>query len=81
VVELTKKRSQLKQAVVQMVKECCNLVEKTPDKPTKLELIETLRSVTEGKVRYTLFIHNRGIQVDRLMWRTRVRVKFKMAAW
>lgn len=47
---LAKRRSQLKQAVGKMVKECCELVDKTPDKETKLKLIETLRSVTEGKV-------------------------------
>lgn len=47
---LTKRRSQLKQAVAKMVQECCTYVDKTPNKETKLKLIETLRSVTEGKV-------------------------------
>lgn len=43
-------RSQLKQAVVKMVQECYTYVEKTPDKETKIKLIETLRTITEGKI-------------------------------
>ena len=33
-----------------MVEECCKFVDQTPDKETKLKLIDTLRMVTEGKV-------------------------------
>lgn len=47
---LVRRRSQLKQAVSKMIQECCSYVEKTPDKETKLKLIDTLRSVTEGKI-------------------------------
>ncbi|XP_038068360.1 26S proteasome non-ATPase regulatory subunit 12-like isoform X1 [Patiria miniata] len=47
---LTKRRSQLKQAVVKMVQEACSYVEKTPDMETKLKLIDTLRTVTAGKI-------------------------------
>lgn len=47
---LVRRRSQLKQAVVKMIQECYTYVEKTPDKETKLKLIDTLRSVTEGKI-------------------------------
>lgn len=50
IVLLSKRRSQLKQAVTKMVQECCAYVDKMPDKETKLKLIETLRAVTEGKV-------------------------------
>lgn len=50
IVLLSKRRSQLKQAVVKMVQECCTYVDKTPDKETKIKLIETLRSITEGKI-------------------------------
>ena len=50
IVTLTKKRGQLKQAVVKMVQEVYTYVEKTADKPTKLKLIETLRTVTAGKI-------------------------------
>lgn len=47
---LTKRRSQLKQAVVKMIQECVTYVDKTPSKEIKVKLIETLRTVTEGKV-------------------------------
>ncbi|XP_037949394.1 26S proteasome non-ATPase regulatory subunit 12 [Teleopsis dalmanni] len=47
---LVRRRSQLKQAVSKMVQECCTYVDKTPDKETKMKLIDTLRSVTEGKI-------------------------------
>lgn len=47
---LVRRRSQLKQAVSKMIQECCTYVNKTPDKETKLKLIDTLRSVTEGKI-------------------------------
>lgn len=50
IVLLSKRRSQLKQAVVEMVRECCKYVEQTPDLETKIKLIETLRSITEGKI-------------------------------
>jgi predicted nuclease with TOPRIM domain len=51
IVTLSKRRSQLKQAITKMVQEAYELVEKTPDLDTKLKLIETLRNVTTGKVR------------------------------
>lgn len=47
---LTKRRSQLKGAVVKMIQECVTYVDKTPNKEIKVKLIETLRTVTEGKV-------------------------------
>ncbi len=50
IVTLSKRRSQLKQAITKMVQEAYELVEKTPDLDTKLKLIETLRTVTTGKV-------------------------------
>lgn len=40
---LSKRRSQLKQAVTKMVQECCTYVDQTPDKETKIKLIDTLR--------------------------------------
>jgi 26S proteasome regulatory subunit N5 len=48
---LAKRRSQLKQAVSKMVQECCTYVDEAPDKETKVKLIDTLRNVTEGKVK------------------------------
>lgn len=50
IVMLTKRRSQLKQAVTKMVQECCTYVDQTPDKETMVKLIDTLRQVTEGKI-------------------------------
>ncbi|CAH1110000.1 unnamed protein product [Psylliodes chrysocephalus] len=50
IILLTKRRSQLKQAVVKMVQECCTYVDETPDKDAKVKLIDTLRQVTEGKI-------------------------------
>ena len=50
IVMFVKKRSQLKQAVTKMVQESCTYVEKTPDLETKLKLIDTLRTATEGKI-------------------------------
>lgn len=50
IVSLSKRRSQLKQAITKMVQEAYDLVEKTPDLDGKLKLIETLRSVTSGKI-------------------------------
>ena len=52
IVMLTKKRSQLKQAVAKMVQECCKWISEgtLPSKDVELELINTLRTVTEGKI-------------------------------
>lgn len=47
---LVKKRSQSKQAIVKMVQECVTYVDHTPDKETKINFIDTLRTVTEGKI-------------------------------
>lgn len=33
-----------------MVEQCCRFVEQAPDLEIKLKLIDTLRTVTEGKV-------------------------------
>jgi len=50
IIDIVKKRAQLKQAVAKMVTECCTFLDKTPDKPTMLKLIDTLRTVTAGKI-------------------------------
>jgi len=52
IVMLTKRRSQLKQAVAKMVQECCKWVSEgtLPSKEIEVELINTLRTVTEGKI-------------------------------
>ncbi|KAK3585181.1 hypothetical protein CHS0354_001816 [Potamilus streckersoni] len=50
IVALTKKRSQIKQSVTKMIQEACTYVEKTPNIEIKLKLIDTLRTVTAGKI-------------------------------
>ena len=47
---LSKKHGQLKQATTKMVQVVMGFVDETPNKDVKLSVIETLRTVTEGKV-------------------------------
>lgn len=47
---LSKKHSQLKQAITKMVQTVVSFLDDTPDLKTKLSVIETLRTVTEGKI-------------------------------
>ncbi|KAF4124423.1 26S proteasome regulatory subunit N5 [Geosmithia morbida] len=46
----SKKHSQLKQAITKMVQTVIGFLDETPDLKTKLSVIETLRTVTEGKI-------------------------------
>lgn len=50
VILLSKKHGQLKQAITKMVQAVMGFLDDTPDQNTKLQVIETLRTVTEGKV-------------------------------
>merc|ERR1712226_370570 len=52
IILLTKKRSQLKAAVAKMVQQCYAWVKdsKLPSKEIELKLIETLRTITKGKI-------------------------------
>lgn len=47
---LSKRRSQLKQAVTKMVQEACTYIDEIHDLDQKLKLIDTLRTVTAGKI-------------------------------
>ena len=47
---LSKKHGQLKQAVTKMVQVVMGFLDNTPNVEAKLSVIETLRTVTEGKV-------------------------------
>lgn len=47
---LSKRRGQFKQAVTAMIQKCCEFVDAAPDKPTLLKFIDTLRTVTAGKI-------------------------------
>ncbi|KAG9301563.1 hypothetical protein G9A89_003198 [Geosiphon pyriformis] len=50
VILLSKKHGQIKQAITKMVQETMTYLDHTPDLKTKLDLIDTLRTVTEGKI-------------------------------
>jgi 26S proteasome regulatory subunit N5 len=47
---LSKKHGQLKQAITKMVQVVMGFLDDTPNLETKLRIIETLRTVTEGKI-------------------------------
>jgi len=47
---LSKKHGQLKQAITKMVQVVFGFMDETPSTEVKLSVIETLRTVTEGKV-------------------------------
>ncbi|KAK0703449.1 PCI domain-containing protein [Lasiosphaeria miniovina] len=47
---LSKKHGQLKQAITRMVQTIMGFLDETPNLETKLSVIETLRTVTEGKI-------------------------------
>lgn len=50
VLVLSKKHGQLKQAITKMVQTVMTFLDATPNIETKLSVIETLRTVTEGKI-------------------------------
>ncbi|KAI0602810.1 PCI domain-containing protein [Biscogniauxia sp. FL1348] len=50
VLVLSKKHGQLKQAITKMVQTVMTFLDATPSLETKLSVIETLRTVTEGKI-------------------------------
>lgn len=47
---LTKKRFQLKEAVVVMIQKCIEFIDEIANKDEKLKLIENLRLITDGKI-------------------------------
>jgi 26S proteasome regulatory subunit N5 len=58
---LSKKHGQLKQATTKMVQVVMGFLDDTPNMETKMNVIETLRTVTEGKV-HELFSHRVSIR-------------------
>ncbi|KAI9022826.1 PCI domain-containing protein [Phycomyces nitens] len=50
IILLSKKHGQLKAATTKMVQEAMSYLDNTPNKEAKLELIDTLRTVTDGKI-------------------------------
>ncbi|KAH6665464.1 26S proteasome non-ATPase-like protein regulatory subunit 12 [Halenospora varia] len=60
---LSKKHGQLKQATTKMVQVVMGFLDSTPDMETKLSVIETLRTVTEGKI----FVEVERARVTRIL--------------
>ncbi|KAG9629895.1 PCI-domain-containing protein, partial [Aureobasidium melanogenum] len=60
---LSKKHGQLKQAITKMVQVSMAFIDDTPNLETKLSLIETLRTVTEGKI----FVEVERARVTRIL--------------
>jgi len=54
IVLISKRRQQLKQVLVDMVQEAMKYIDQAPDYDKKIELIHTLRAVTEGKIHVEL---------------------------
>jgi len=50
IVVISKRRQQLKQVLVEIVQEAMKYLDKAPDHDKKMELIKTLRAVTDGKI-------------------------------
>lgn len=50
ILNLSKKRGQLKQAVQSMVQQAMQYIDQTPDIETRIELIKTLNNVSAGKI-------------------------------
>lgn len=50
VVLLSKRRGQLRQVIQSFVRQAMGYIDQTPDKATKVSLIKTLQTVTEGKI-------------------------------
>lgn len=72
IVLLTKRRGQIKQAVTKLIQECCTYVDAITDKQTKLDFIDTLRSVTAGKVRVCdPFVKSVSLRRPNFDWETR----------
>ena len=61
---LSKKHGQLKIAITRMVQLVMNFLPETPSLETKLSVIDTLRTVTEGKVGPTQTNKQEGLRED-----------------
>ncbi|XP_063682947.1 26S proteasome non-ATPase regulatory subunit 12-like [Bolinopsis microptera] len=63
ITSLCKKRGHFKLAVTKMVQRCCEMVPEIEDKERKMDLIEVLRTVTEGKI----YVENERARVTRTL--------------
>jgi 26S proteasome regulatory subunit N5 len=60
---LSKKHAQLKQAITLLIQEVINVLDNVPDLQTKVETIENIRAVTEGKI----FVESERARVSRTL--------------
>lgn len=58
-----KKRSQLKQSIVCMIKESMTFIDRMPNKEQKMRLIDTLRTATEGKI----YVENERARISKIL--------------
>eukprot|EP01113_Clastostelium_recurvatum_P013575 TRINITY_DN1722_c0_g2_i2.p1 TRINITY_DN1722_c0_g2~~TRINITY_DN1722_c0_g2_i2.p1 ORF type:complete len:478 (+),score=169.31 TRINITY_DN1722_c0_g2_i2:28-1434(+) len=65
--QLSKRRGQLKMAIKDMVEAAIDVLDKTPDEPTRLALIDTLRTITEGKI----FVEVERARLTRMLAKTK----------
>lgn len=63
IVLLSKKHGQLKQAITSLVQDAIAILDDAPDLDTKITLIETIRTVTEGKI----FVEVERARVSRML--------------
>ncbi|KAG2374605.1 hypothetical protein C9374_010665 [Naegleria lovaniensis] len=64
---LAKKRSQSRGATQKMIQEAMKYIDLTPSKERKIELINTIRKITEGKI----FVELEGARVTRMLAKIR----------
>jgi 26S proteasome regulatory subunit N5 len=50
IVTMSKKRSLIKYAIKNMIEDCCEMIDKIPSEDERNRLIDTLRTVTAGKI-------------------------------
>eukprot|EP00741_Cyanophora_paradoxa_P021300 tig00021348_g20560.t1 len=67
IVVISKRRSQIKQVITNTVQECMKFLDDTPDMETKLALIDTLRTVTAGKI----FVENERARLTKVLAKIR----------
>lgn len=63
IIVFTKKRSQLKLSIIEMIREAMSFIDKIVEKEPKLKLIDTIRIATEGKI----FVENERARVSRML--------------
>lgn len=63
ILTFVKKRSQLKQSIVMMVKEAMTFLDKMPNKEQKIKLIDSLRLATEGKI----YVENERARISKIL--------------